>query len=360
MPGRARRAAVSRTAAGLAAVAIMSLAAACGSDEPATTAGGTSATPASDKKITLYSGRSESLVKPLLEKFTQDTGITVEARYAGTAAMATQLLEEGDRSAADVFLAQDAGALGAVAKAGMFARLPAEVTDKVPTGYRAASGEWVGVTARARVLAYNPALAPEATLPDSVFDLTKPEWKGKVGVAPTNASFQSFVTAIVVQHGEAKAKEFLAGLAANEPQIRDGNAPILEEVDAGTLAVGLINHYYLGEISKERGITPDAMTAKLHFFTGGDTGGLVNVAGAGVLKKAEQDPDVRVFLDYLLGNAAQTYFAEETFEYPVVAGNPAPEYAPALDSLDVPEVDLNDLDDLAATVALIKESGLVP
>jgi iron(III) transport system substrate-binding protein len=316
--------------------------------------------PTSDKKITVYSGRSESLVKPLLEKFTQQTGIAVDVRYAGTAAMATQLLEEGERSPADIFFSQDAGALGAVAKQGMFAVLPAEVADKVPTAYRAKGGEWVGVTARARVLVYNPDLVPAAQLPASVFDLTKPEWRGKVGVAPTNASFQAFVTAVVVQHGEAKAKEFLAGLNANDPHIRDGNAPILEEVDAGTIAVGLINHYYLGEIAKERGIQPTAMKAKLHFFPNGDTGALVNVAGIGVLTKAAQDPDVRAFVDYLLGAEAQTYFAEETFEYPVVAGAPAPAYVPPLDQLTVPAVDLNDLDQLAATVALIKDSGLVP
>jgi iron(III) transport system substrate-binding protein len=313
-----------------------------------------------DKKITVYSGRSESLVKPLLEKFTEDTGIEVEARYAGTSAMATQLLEEGDRSPADAFFAQDAGALGAVAKKGLFAELPAATLDKVPASYRAKSGEWVGVTARSRVLVYNPDLVPAAQLPSSVFDLTKPAWKGKVGVAPTNASFQAFITAVRVQHGDAKAEEFLAGLKANDPQIREGNAPILEEVDSGKLAVGLINHYYLGELAKEQGKKPEEMTAKLHFFPNGDTGALVNVAGVGVLKKAAEDPDVRAFVDYLLGADAQKYFAEETFEYPVIAGADAPAGVPALAELKAPAIDLNDLDQLEETIALIKESGLVP
>ena len=341
----------------LAVVALTALTA-CGSQDDAAPAA--SAAPESDKKITLYSGRSENLVKPLLDKFTQQTGIAVEARYAGTAAMATQLLEEGDKSPADAFFAQDAGALGAVAKAGLFAPLPAEVTGKVPASYRAKSGEWTGVTARSRVLVYNPDLVTEAQLPASLFDLTGPAWTGKVGVAPTNASFQANVTAIKVQHGEARAKEFLAGLKANQPAVREGNAPIVEEVESGKLASGLVNHYYLGEIAAELGKTPETMKAKLHFFPNGDSGALVNVAGVGVLKKAAQDPDVKVFVDYLLGTEAQTYFAQETFEYPVVAGAPAPAYAPALDSLKVPAVDLNDLDQLDATIALIKESGLVP
>lgn len=351
MPAPTRRSVLALACAGLLTVGL----AACGSEADDTPTGSES-----DKKITVYSGRSESLVKPLLEKFTQQSGITVEARYAGTAAMASQLLEEGDKSPADVFFAQDAGALGAVAKKGMFAPLPDEVTGQVPQTYRASGGEWVGVTARSRVLIYNPDLVPAAQLPTSVFDLTGPAWKGKVGVAPTNASFQAFVTAIRVQHGDAKAAEFLAGLKANEPQIRDGNAKIVEEVESGKLAVGLVNHYYLGESAKEQGKTPEEMKAKLHFFPNGDTGALVNVAGVGVLKKAAEDPDVRAFVDYLLGTEAQAYFAEQTFEYPVIPGVAAPAFVPPLDSLEVPEVDLNDLDQLEATIGLIKNSGLVP
>ncbi|MDG4797357.1 iron ABC transporter substrate-binding protein [Micromonospora sp. WMMD1082] len=354
MPVSTRRSVLALACAGLLTAGL----AACGGEDTGADASPTSAS--SDKKITVYSGRSESLVQPLLDKFTQQTGITVEARYAGTAAMATQLLEEGDRSPADVFFAQDAGALGAVAKKGLFAPLPTEVTQQVPESYRARGGEWVGVTARSRVLAYHPDLVPAAQLPASVFDLTGPAWKGKVGVAPTNASFQAFVTAIRVQHGDARATEFLAALQANDPQVRDGNGQILEEVESGKLAAGLINHYYLGEIAKEQGKTPETMTAKLHFFPNGDTGALVNVAGVGVLKKAADDADARAFVDYLLSADAQTYFAEQTYEYPVLAGAAAPAYVPPLAELAVPAIDLNDLDQLEATIELIKNSGLVP
>ncbi|PZF96490.1 iron ABC transporter substrate-binding protein [Micromonospora deserti] len=313
-----------------------------------------------DKKITVYSGRNEQLVKPLLEKFTQQTGITVQTRYATTAQLAAQLVEEGDRSRADAFLAQDAGALGTVAKRGMFTTLPEATSAKVPEAYRARNGQWVGVSARARVLAYNVDQVTADQLPASVFELTDPKWRGKVGVAPTNASFQAFVTAIRVQHGEQKAKDFLAGLRANEPQIRDNNIKIVEDVHGGAIQVGLVNHYYLGEIAKEHGTTPDGLKAKLHFFPDGDTGALVNVAGVGVLKRSAQDADTQTFVDYLLGAEAQAYFAEQTFEYPVMPGVAAPAYVPPLAELKVPTIDLNDLDTLDATVALIKDSGLVP
>ncbi|TCB96301.1 iron ABC transporter substrate-binding protein [Micromonospora zingiberis] len=313
-----------------------------------------------DKQITVYSGRNEQLVKPLLDKFTEQTGITVKPRYASTAQLAAQLVEEGDKSPADVFFAQDAGALGTVAKRGMFSTLSEATTAKVPDTYRAGNGQWVGVSARARVLAYNPDLIAADQLPKSVFDLTGPQWKGKVGVAPTNASFQAFVTAIRVQHGDAKAEEFLAGLKANDPQIRDGNVKIVEDVNSGLVPVGLVNHYYLGEVAKEQGTTPDGLKVKLHFFPGGDTGALVNVAGVGVLNRAAADPDVQKFVDFLLDTEAQTYFAEQTFEYPVVAGVHGPAYVPPLADLAVPQIDLNDLDTLDATVTTIKNSGLVP
>ncbi|MFI7022389.1 iron ABC transporter substrate-binding protein [Micromonospora sp. NPDC049900] len=347
-----------RTTGALLAASLLTVGlAACGSGEEDAAADSGQST---DKSITVYSGRNEQLVKPLLDKFTEQTGITVNARYANTAQLAAQLVEEGDRSPADVFFAQDAGALGTVAKQGMFTTLAEETTAKVPASYRAGNGQWVGVSARARVLAYNADLVQADELPASVFDLTGPAWKGKVGVAPTNASFQAFVTAIRVQHDDAKAEQFLSGLKANDPQIRDGNGKILEDVGAGTIPVGLVNHYYLGEIAKEQGTTPDALKVKLHFFPGGDTGALVNVAGVGVLKRAADNADVQKFVDFLLGTEAQTFFAEQTYEYPVIDGVPSPAYVPALSELAVPQIDLNDLDTLDATVTMIKNSGLVP
>ncbi|MEU2613918.1 iron ABC transporter substrate-binding protein [Micromonospora sp. NPDC007271] len=311
-----------------------------------------------DKRLTVYSGRSEALVKPVLEKFEKASGITVDVRYGTTSQLAAQLLEEGKRSPADVFFAQDAGALGAVGKAGLFAVLPAEQLDRVPAAYRDAKGRWVGVSGRSRVLAYNADQVTAAELPKTVFELTDPRWQGKIGVAPTNGSFQAFVTALRVQHGDAKAREFLTGLKANQPQIREGNVQIVADIDAGTLAVGLVNHYYVYELAKERGGSPDVLKAKLHFFPDGDTGGLVNAAGVGVLERAGTDPDARALIDYLLGTEAQNYFASQTFEYPLAAGVPAAPGLPQLTTLEAPKIDLNDLDTLEATVTMIKEAGL--
>lgn len=340
----------SRLSASLAlgAIAAMTLVAGCG-EEP---------NQPGDKKITVYSGRGESLIKPVLEKFTAATGIEVEARYGDTAQMAAQLTEEGDRTSADAFIAQDAGALGAVAKRGMFATLPDDLLAKVPAEFRARSGEWVGVTGRARTLVYNPDLVAAADLPDTVFDLTGPQWRGKVGIAPTNGSFQAFVTSLRVGPGEAKAAEFLSGLKANDVQIRANNVQIVQDVAAGRLPAGLVNHYYLYEIAKERGVAPESVPAKLHYFAPGDPGNLVNVSGVGVLKRSADDPDTRALVEYLLGTGAQQHFTTEVSEYPLVAGVPTTPGLVPFNELKPPAIDLNDLDSLERTVAMIKEVGL--
>ncbi|MFF3690046.1 iron ABC transporter substrate-binding protein [Streptomyces sp. NPDC002187] len=322
-----------------------------GSEQP-------TATPRADKKITVYSGRSEELVKPVIEDFEKASGITVDVRYGETAQMAAQLQEEGGRSPADVFLAQDAGALGAVTGHGLFATLPDQVLDKVPSAYRAEGGQWVGVTGRARVMVYNVDEVPRADLPRSVFEVTEPEWKGKVGIAPTNGSFQAFITAMRVKYGDERTQDFLNGLKANDAQIREGNAPIVADVDKGTLAAGLVNHYYVYELAKEEGTSVDDLKAQNHFFPDKDIGSLVNVSGVGVLKKAGDDPDAREFVDYLLGTGAQTYFAEETFEYPLVAGVDTAPGLPELSSLAAPDLDLDDLADLETTIKMIKDAGL--
>ncbi|GAA2523029.1 iron ABC transporter substrate-binding protein [Pilimelia columellifera] len=310
-----------------------------------------------DKALTVYSGRSEKLVKPILEQFTKSTGIKLNVRYGDTAQMAAQLLEEGDKSPASVFLAQDAGALGAVSKKGLFTELPDTVLNKVSAQYRANNKQWVGLTGRARVLTFNPTRAPYQKLPKSVFELTGPLWKNKVAIAPTNASFQSFVTAMRLQHGDDRTRKFLTDLKANGVQIRPNNDAIVNDVHDQKVAAGLVNHYYLFEKSKEVGVAVHLQPARMHFFAPGDVGSLVNVSGIGVLKTSTGEDAVKL-VDYLLGADAQTYFANNTYEYPMAPGIPLAEGMPALDTLKGPAIDLNNLDDLAGTVAMLKEVGL--
>ncbi|SOC57204.1 iron ABC transporter substrate-binding protein [Ornithinimicrobium cerasi] len=331
------------------------------SDDAAGTGDASSPAPAAaegDGTLVLYSGRNEELVQPVLDAFTDETGIEVEVRYGDTAAMAAQLLEEGDNSPAEVFLAQDAGALGAVAREGLLGELPAETLDLVPDTYESAQGDWVGLTGRSRVLVYNKEAVSEDELPGTVAELNEPAWTGRVGIAPTNASFQSFVTALRVLEGDDAAAQWLDGLAANDPQVRERNGMIVADVDAGAIDAGLVNHYYLYELADEQGVPAEDLNAALHFFPAGDAGALVNISGIGLVGE-QADAEGQALVDYLLSEAGQTYFVEETHEYPMIEGVGTPAGLPALDELETPEIDLNDLDDLQRTIEMITEAGLL-
>ncbi len=330
---------------------------ACGSGGSSSDEGADVAAAAGAGDLIVYSGRNEKLIKPLLEQFTEKTGIEVTARYGGSAELAAQLLEEGSRSPAAVFLSQDAGALGAVQDQDLLAPLDQPVLAKVPAKYRSEEGRWVGVSGRSRVLVYNPQIVAAADLPKSVFDLTSPQYKGKVAFAPTNASFQSFVTAMRVSAGEERTRAFLEGLKANDAKAYDGNILIVDAVDRGEIPFGLVNHYYLYEKAAEAGGL-DKVTARNHLFPGNDPGSFVNVAGVGLLE-GKTSPDARAFVEYLLGPDAQRYFAEETKEFPLVQGVQAdvPDL-PALQELQGPDVDLSQLDSLEQTLALLEEVGL--
>ena len=169
--------------------------------------------------LVIYSGRSESLVEPIIEQFEEVTGINVAVKYGSTGEIAATILEEGQNSPADVFFAQDPGGLGEVANAGMFETLPTGITEKVPTWARSPESQWVGISGRARVVVYNTDNLTEEQIPTSMEDFTKPEWKGRIGWAPTNGSFQSMVTAMRVVWGEDKTREWLLGVQANEPKV---------------------------------------------------------------------------------------------------------------------------------------------
>ena len=305
-------------------------------------------------ELTVYSGRSEEFIAPFFAQWEAQSGIKLNIRYGDSAELAAQILEEGSNSPADLFLSQDAGSLGAVAEAGLFTQLSDQIASAIPATYVAANRNWVGVTGRARVFAYAPDRVK--VLPLSVTDLTKSEYKNQIGIAPTNASFQAFVTALIENKGADFAKDWLEGLKKNGAKIYAKNSAIVEAIDKGEISIGLVNHYYIWEVSEGLG---RAINVKNGFFTTGDLGNLINVSGAGVLASSKKYAAAEDLINFLTSAATQAKFVTDTHEYSLVSGAPAPADLPALDQIGAPTVDLNALKNIKATQDLLIEVGLL-
>ncbi|MBA3533951.1 MAG: extracellular solute-binding protein [Ardenticatenales bacterium] len=307
-------------------------------------------------ELVIYSGRNEELIGALIEEFEAESGIDVAVRYGDTAEMAATILEEGENSPADLFFAQDAGALGALAQEDRLQALPEEALSLVDARFHDPEGRWVGVSGRARVVVYNTEMMEESELPESILDFTDPQWKGQIGWAPTNGSFQAFVTALRISEGEDGARAWLEGILANEPKVYNNNIAVLEAVAAGEIQVGFINHYYLFRKLAEQG---ESFPARNHFFANGDIGGLINVAGIGMVDTATHQDAAQAFITFLLSAEAQEYFSAETKEYPLAMGVSADDMLPTLEELETPDIDLNALNDLAGTLDLLQDTGVL-
>ena len=307
--------------------------------------------------LTIYSGRSKSLVEPIIKQFEEKSGIQVEVSYGGTTQLAAAILTEGDKSPAALFWAQDAGALGAVSKKAMFEKLPESILTQAPSSFRDAEGFWIATSGRARTLAYSPERVKMEELPESIFDLTQPMWKGRVGWAPTNASFQAFVTSLRVQVGEERTAEWLSGMKANGAKKYAKNTPIIEALAAGEIDVGLPNHYYLLRFKSKDSAYPVEQT----FFKADDPGNLVNIAGIGLLKSSKNKDAALKFVEFLLSSKAQQYFTSDVFEYPAIEGvTPHADLLPLSELLQLaPTFNLNDMDDLDGTVKLLRNAEIL-
>lgn len=305
--------------------------------------------------LTIYSGRNENLIGPLIEQFEEDTGIEVEVRYGDSAELALQLIEEGENSPADIFFAQDAGSLGAVADAELFDELSEDILDLVEPRFRSEDGLWIGLSGRARVFVYNTEALSEDDLPASILDFTAEEWSGRIGWAPTNGSFQAFVTALRLVEGEEAAETWINGILENDAQVYPDNSSIVAATAAGEIDGGFVNHYYAYRLLSEN---PEAPIAN-YFFPDGDLGSIINVAGAGILDSSENKILAQRFLLYALSLRGQQYFVDNTFEYPLLRFGEfeLPENLPPLEEIETPEIDLSALDDLQATLDLLESTG---
>ncbi|MEL6614616.1 MAG: extracellular solute-binding protein [Bacteroidota bacterium] len=311
--------------------------------------------PDAEGPLVIYTGRKESLVGPLVDQFREATGIEVEVRYADDAALLATLAEEGDRSPADLLWSNTAGALGTATERGLFTVLPDSVR-VLPGQFVPASGEWIPVTVRFRVLAYDPARVDSAALPTSVDDLPGVEaLQGRIGWTPTYSSFQDFVTALRVEGSDEMAGTWIDAMETSGAKAYPSNSPMLEALVAGEIDAALTNHYYV--LRKNA----DGANLAFHAFAPGDPGNLAMVTGAGVLDTSTRQRAARRFVAFLLSPEAQAFAAETTREIPVTVGAPSPEgFLPFETAAQLaPSISVERLSELDGTLTLLRDRGLL-
>lgn len=307
--------------------------------------------------LTLYSSQHEPMTEALVKGFEEENGAEVQVRFGEDEGLASQIEQEGDASPADVVLTENTPPLELLAGKGLLAKVDSSTLGEVPSQYNSPTGHWVSVAARETVMVYNPNLIAADELPASILDLAKPEWKGKLAIAPSEPDFVPIVSAIEKLDGEAAAKSWLEGFAANAKHYND-NEGIIAAVDSGQIAAGIINHYYWYEAVAEEG--KDKVPSKLHYFGHEDPGALVNISGAGALESSGDPGLAQEFLAYLVSEEGQKAItASGDWEYPLNSAVPPPPGLKPFDSLEPPKVSPADLGDGSKPVELMEQVGLL-
>lgn len=309
--------------------------------------------------LTIYLGRGEGgRYGELLDHFETelypDLELSVRRNRSATLANSIIVEEEGGTTPADLFWSIDAGSLGAVARAGLSARLPPDLVGAVPTQFRDADRRWAGVAGRVRAIPYNADVVDPADVPESVAEVPDSPLAGEMGWAPTYGAFQAFVTAMRLRRGEAATRKWLAGMVEAGTQSYAGEFLVTNAVADGELAAGFANHYYALRLQQAKPEAPLELA-----FTSGDAGSLINVSGALVPASSENQELAANLLRHLHTAEVQQFLADQAYEYPLVDGVDPPGSLPALEELEPPAIDLTRLSDLEATLDLLRAEGVL-
>ncbi len=308
--------------------------------------------------LTLYAAQHHQLVDMVIAAFTKQTGIAVKTRYGEAPELAAQIVREGSRSPADLFFTENSPELVLLDEKKLLAPVEPATLQAVPAKYNPTDGDWVAVLVRENVLDFDPSKVKEADLPASLYDLAKPEWKGKVAIAPSDADFLPLIAASVALKGRDATLAWLKGLKANAA-VFDDDEGVVAAVERGTVAVGVINNYYYYRARAEQGA--DKTRSQIHHFAAGDLGALLNVSGAGVLKSSKHAAEAQQFLAFLVSKPVQDMIGKTDidFEYPLAAGvAPNPALKP-MDQLQPPDVSIKQLGDDSDAAKLLRQAGLL-
>lgn len=346
----------------LAAVATTLLLTACGgsahstsvtASSPTTTAGDSLA----GQSITLYSGQHEQTTAMLVAAFEKHTGVKVKVRPGDEAELANQIMQEGSNSPADVFYTENTPALEHLREQNLLAFIDATTLAAIPARYNSAQGDWVGVSGRISVLVYNTQQISPSSLPSSILALAEPEWKGKLGIAPSETDFQPLITSITKFDGSAAAEKWLEGMKADS-KIYPDNETVVAQVNNGESAVGLINHYYWYRLRDEVG--HKGLHSALAYYAPHDPGDLLNVSGAAVLKSSSHQAAAQSFVAFLVSAEGQEVLAHShSYEYPLRPGVAPAKGLRPFTALQPAPITLSELGDGSAPLELEQKLGLL-
>jgi iron(III) transport system substrate-binding protein len=321
-------------------------------------------------QLVIYSGRKESLIGPVIQQFEESSGIEVEVKYGSSAPLAALLMEEGEKTPADIFYAQDPGAIGSVEN--MLKPISTNIlmdtitdddgttseVDVVPTWAKSPQGLWTGITGRARVVVYNTAALSEADLPNTMQGFCDTKWKGRIGWAPSNSSFQTMITAMRQEWGEAQTKEWIECIRDNDARVYSKNTPQVEAAAKNEIAVGFVNHYYLYKFVLDAAEGDDFAARNYHPRSGGP-GSMVMVSAAGILRTSQNTENAEKFIQFMTSKVAQSYFANSTREYPLVSGVKTHPLITSFGDINKPDISLASLSDLAGSAQMLKDAGVL-
>lgn len=313
--------------------------------------------PSGSDSIMVYSGQHEDLVKAFASDFEKESGIKVELRSGDDAEMVNQVIEEGDRSKADVVITEEPGPMGQLAAKGLLAKVDPE-TEAVPDQrFVPSDGDWLPIAGRVRVIFYNPNMISESELPKSILDLVEPEWKGRFAYAPSGA-FTTTVSYLINTIGSDETLAWLKAIKANGIN-EQSNGKVRDSVEAGQHEFGLSNHYYWYVLAKEKG-GAENLDSRVHYVGGKDAGGLVLASGAGILKSSKNQADAQKFLAWLAkADGGQKIVATMSPQYPLTPGVVSSYNLDPLAKLDPPVFDQGSLADVAAARDLMIQAGIV-
>jgi iron(III) transport system substrate-binding protein len=275
-------------------------------------------------EVNLYSARKEELIKPLLDRFTADTGIKVNLVTGKADALLKRLESEDRNTPADLLLTTDAGRLYRAYEADLLQPVRSDTLERaVPAIYRDPEGHWFGVSVRARVLMFASDRLDPAGL-STYEDLADERWKGRICIRSSNNIYnQSLVASLIVAHGEAETEAWAKGLVANLARPpKGGDRDQIKAVAAGQCDVAVANTYYLGTMLNSSDPAQREAAAKISVFwpNQADRGSHVNVSGAGVTRHARNRNNAVRLLEFMTTEESQRWYADANLEYPVRTG----------------------------------------